>query len=176
MNQPIIDEPHLFIKPRPHNLRTSICSIDSQKLVSCDESEVATATMEETIVRITTLCKQLWPYVEDDTIKVQYLDEGTYNQVFVISCADFAGQLPNMVLRLPWEDDSVNRTVSILEYLNNYTELKVPKVINWDATDDNVLGHDYVIMSRVSGKDLQSVYGDLSHRQKIIVAKQIAQL
>ncbi|KAK7920943.1 hypothetical protein PG985_008965 [Apiospora marii] len=176
MKQPITDEPSLIIKPRPRKLRTSICSIDSQKFVPCDESEVATPTKEETIDRITALCKQLWPSVEDGTIHVQYLDEGTYNQVFVISCADFAGQLPDMVLRLPWDGGSITRTVSILEYLDRYTELKVPKVIHWDASKDNALGHDYVIMTRIPGRALQSVYGDLSHEQKIIVAKQVAQL
>ncbi|KAK7948419.1 uncharacterized protein PG986_009305 [Apiospora aurea] len=166
-----------MLRRKLHNLRTSICSIDSQKFVPCDdEPEVPFATEEETIGRIATLCKQIWPSVEHDSIDVQYLDEGTYNQLFVISCADAAGRLPDVVLRLPWDDDSITRTVAILEYLNDFTDIKVPKVITWDATEDNALNHDYVILSRIPGRTLQSVLGDLSKEQKVAIAKELASL
>ncbi|KAK6825004.1 phosphotransferase enzyme family protein [Apiospora arundinis] len=166
----------LITKRKSPKLRTSICSIDSQKFVPQDDSEVPYTPEEEIITRIAALCKQLWPAVMEGTIDVQYLDEGTFNQIYVISCADIAGQLPDVVLRLPWEDDSVPRTVAILEYLNEFTDLKVPKVINWDATEDNALEHDFVILSRIPGRNLQSVLGDLSQEQKLIIAEQLAQL
>ncbi|KAK6845292.1 hypothetical protein PG995_015402 [Apiospora arundinis] len=166
----------LITKRKSPKLRTSICSIDSQKFVPHDDSEVPYTPEEEIITRIAALCKQLWPAVMEGTIDVQYLDEGTFNQIYVISCADIAGQLPDVVLRLPWEDDSVPRTVAILEYLNEFTDLKVPKVINWDATEANALEHDFVILSRIPGRSLQSVLGDLSQEQKLIIAEQLAQL
>ena len=161
---------------KSHKLRTSICSIDSQKFVPCDESEVSFAAVEETVDRIINLCKQLWPSVLHETIDVQYLDEGTFNQIFVISCADLAGPLPDVVIRLPWEADSITRTVAILEYLGEFTNLKIPKVINWDATVGNALKHDYVILSRIPGRTLQSVLAELSQEQKIGVAKELAKL
>ncbi|KAK8134125.1 hypothetical protein PG984_006137 [Apiospora sp. TS-2023a] len=181
MSLPTIELPygftHLKTQPRKsHKLRTSICSIDSQKLEPCHECEDSPTSREEIKSRITTLCKQLWRFAEEDTIDVQYFDEGSFNQLFIISCADFAGQLPDVVLRLPWIESSITRTVAILEYLNKHTDLKVPKVIHWDATEDNALSHDYVIMSRIPGKSLQSVLSDLSQEQRMAVAKEVAQV
>ncbi|KAK8039031.1 hypothetical protein PG993_007442 [Apiospora rasikravindrae] len=125
---------------------------------------------------ITDFCKQLWPLALEETIEVEFLDQGTFNQVFAISCADIAGQLQDVVLRLPSNQSSIPCTVAILGWLNKHTDLNVPKVITWDASKDNPLGHGYIILSRIPGTSLQKVMGDLSQEQKLIVAKQLAQL
>ncbi|KAI1075581.1 hypothetical protein F5B20DRAFT_585171 [Whalleya microplaca] len=81
------------------------------------------------------------------------------------------------VLRFPEsEEDDLPRTAAILEYLNETTDLKVPKVITWDATKDNPLDHNYIILSRIPGKNIGEVWDDLTQNQKIDLAKELAQL
>ncbi|KAK8086817.1 hypothetical protein PG994_001791 [Apiospora phragmitis] len=141
-----------------------------------DGSEDSFVSDEANIDDIIALCQQLWSLALKETIQVQFLDSGTFNQVFVLSCADIAGQLPEVVLQLPSDQSSIPCSVAILEWLNKHTDLKVPKVITWDATKSNPLKHGYIIMSRIPGQSLQSVWKHLSQEQNIIVTKEIAQL
>ncbi|KAK7977734.1 hypothetical protein PG996_003787 [Apiospora saccharicola] len=87
-----------------------------------------------------------------------------------------AGQLPDVVLRLPSDQSSIPCSVAILEWLNRHTDLKVPKVITWDATEDNPLKRGYIVMSRIPGQSLQSVWKRLSQEEKVIVTNEIARL
>ncbi|OTA89907.1 hypothetical protein M434DRAFT_50008, partial [Hypoxylon sp. CO27-5] len=125
------------------------------------------------------LCEYLWPSAQHGTHSVQYLSCGSFNAVFSLSVTTTDGQAAEYVLRIPLITQgytSVAHTAAILEYLAKYTDLKVPEVITWDATEDNPLENSYIIMSRVPGKCLQDVWEDLNHHQKLLVAKELAHL
>ncbi|KAI1770279.1 hypothetical protein F4818DRAFT_455789 [Hypoxylon cercidicola] len=122
------------------------------------------------------LCKSLWPSAKHDTLSVKYLSHGSYNTVFSVSMVMADDQPVEYVLRIPDAELLVPRTAAILEYLTEFTDLKVPRVITWDATTDNSLENNYIILSRIPGKCLQEVWKDLAHHQKLILARKLAQL
>ncbi|OTA63556.1 hypothetical protein K449DRAFT_394126 [Hypoxylon sp. EC38] len=129
--------------------------------------------------KATQLCEYLWPSPQHGTHSVQYLSCGSFNAVFSLLMMDPDGQSAEYVLRIPTGDQAytdVSRTAAILQYLAKYTDLKVPEVIRWDATEDNPLDNSYIILSRVAGKSLHDVWEDLTHHQKLLVAKELAHL
>ncbi|KAI0009680.1 kinase-like domain-containing protein [Xylariaceae sp. FL0662B] len=127
--------------------------------------------------KATELCKILWPNAKHDTISVQYVGRGTFNVVFSLSLVTENDEQLEYILRIPeGEGDRLPRIAATLDYLDGTTDLKVPKVITWDNTEDNPLNHNYLVMSRIPGKNISEVWGDLTHSQKLDLAKQMAQL
>ncbi|KAI1416745.1 hypothetical protein F5Y13DRAFT_177302 [Hypoxylon sp. FL1857] len=129
--------------------------------------------------KVAQLCEYLWPSTQHGTPSINYLSYGSFNVVFSLSMTTTDGQSTEYVLRIPFVSqgysDIVN-TAGILEYLNKFTDLKVPKVITWDATKDNPLENSYIILSRIPGKALKDVWKDLNHHQKLLLAKELAHL
>ncbi|KAI2637224.1 hypothetical protein GGS26DRAFT_604176 [Hypomontagnella submonticulosa] len=122
------------------------------------------------------LCQDLFPSIKPGSLSVQYLASGSYNIIFSISMVQ-DDQLIEYVLRIPegnYED--MHSTAGIHEYLDQSTDLKVPKVIAWDDTENNSLGHSHMILTRIPGKCLDDILQDLSHDQKMLLAKQLARL
>ncbi|KAI1450377.1 hypothetical protein F5Y02DRAFT_426605 [Annulohypoxylon stygium] len=122
------------------------------------------------------LCKYLWPSINDDTLSIRFLGFGSWNVTFTISMMIAENEAAEYVLRIPNDDDTIARSVGILEYLTKFTNLKVPKVIRWDTTNKNPLANGYIILSRIPGKSLASVWDDLDHDQKLLLAKEFALL
>ncbi|KAI2620078.1 hypothetical protein GGR54DRAFT_639847 [Hypoxylon sp. NC1633] len=122
------------------------------------------------------LCKYLWPAMKKDGLSVSYLARGSFNIVFAVTMVTMDGETNNYVLRIPEDSTAIRQTTAILMWLSEYTHLKTPRVITWDATEQNPLEHGYVILTRLPGVCLQDVWVDLSHCQKLIFAKQMARL
>ncbi|KAI1092674.1 hypothetical protein F5B19DRAFT_492092 [Rostrohypoxylon terebratum] len=122
------------------------------------------------------LCKYLWPSTNDDTLSIRFLGSGSWNVAFTISVMIAENEAAEYVLRIPTFDDTIAHSVGILEYLTKFTNLKVPRVIRWDITNNNPLKNGYIILSRIPGRSLHSVLDDLDHEQKLLLAKELALL
>ncbi|OTB06592.1 hypothetical protein M426DRAFT_20691 [Hypoxylon sp. CI-4A] len=145
---------------------------------SSDEEEDDSRTEKEILsemwqTKALALCNEMWPS-NTDTLSVNYLNHGSFNTVFSISMSSTDAQPIEYVLRIPNDGSTIARTVSILEYLANHTNLKAPKVITWDASGNNPLETGYIILSRVPGRNLEEVWDDLSHDHKLLIAQEMA--
>ncbi|KAI1458053.1 hypothetical protein F4805DRAFT_474725 [Annulohypoxylon moriforme] len=137
--------------------------------------------IEEKINRIwlpkaVALCQYLWPSVKDDALSVNFLGAGSYNVALSISMVTTEDETVEYVLRIPDYGINMTRSAGILEYLNRFTDLNVPKLIAWDATTNNPLKKEYMIISRIPGKCLHDIWKDLPHDQRLLFAKELARL
>jgi hypothetical protein len=140
------------------------------------DNEVWYGPAEKWIPKAMALCRHIWPSAQQDTLSVAFLDSGSFNKVFSISFVDCSGQKLDYVLRLPELEDKLPGVAAILEYLEATTDLKVPRVITWDATRDNLLGYGCIILSRLPGKPLDRILPTLAQDQKIKLARELAHL
>ncbi|KAI0152507.1 hypothetical protein F4776DRAFT_602087 [Hypoxylon sp. NC0597] len=150
---------------------------DNNGTCQCEPDEKTLS--DRWLSKATQLCEYLWPSAQHGVHSVQYLSRGSFNAAFSFSMTKTDGQSAEYVLRIPLITrgySDVVHTAAILEYLAKYTDLKVPEVITWDATENNPLENSYIIMSRVPGKCLQDVWDDLTHHQKLRLAKELAHL
>ncbi|KAH6655882.1 hypothetical protein BKA67DRAFT_657782 [Truncatella angustata] len=122
------------------------------------------------------LCKYLWPTAQLHSSSIRYLGAGSSNKVFGLSIDEENGIDQNYILRIPANEQEIPQTVAILNYLNASTTLKIPNVINWDKSRDNPLQYGYIIMSRLPGNCLEDVWNDLTHKNRLQLAQQLAQI
>lgn len=105
---------------------------------------------------------------------VQRLKGGDYNRITSISLPSSKGHVTSkLILRTSrWEESAgrPDRDVAILDFVSQRTIIPVPEVIAKDFSNDNALGMPYVIQSRVPGGDLDSIWEDLSHQQRCVIA------
>ncbi|KAK7946861.1 uncharacterized protein PG986_011182 [Apiospora aurea] len=129
--------------------------------------------------RSTALCQQLWPSAIAGTINIEFLSDGACNHVFSLSLSEMRGDRAlhhDLVIHIPTTRASIPQSAAILQYLKKYTKLKIPEVVTWDATNDNPLGFSYLILSRLPGKAMSSMWKDLTHEGKLIIAAEMASL
>jgi aminoglycoside phosphotransferase (APT) family kinase protein len=82
-----------------------------------------------------------------------------------------------LILRVPrWGQKRLDRDVAILNYVRWTTSIPVPKIAATDFSCDNVLQKPYVLQHQIPGKDLNTVWYDLSHLQRCTVAGELGRV
>lgn len=112
---------------------------------------------------------------------IERLAGGTYNRITGVTVkADGTNDVENFVLRVPRpqmaEFGYIEREVAILRYVRQHTTLPVANVIASDATPTNALGSGYVLQSRIPGVPLHTIWDELTHEQRCIVAQEIGKI
>ena len=126
--------------------------------------------------QIKQLCCDLWP-IHTPTIECQR--GGSFNQIAAITLPSRANKgQRNLILRVPHfpEDSRQERQVATLEFVRKRTTIPVPTIIARDAACNNALGKPYVLQLRIPGVDLLTVWNNLSHPQRCIVAAEVGRL
>ena len=107
---------------------------------------------------------------------IEHLKGGGFNHISSIKlpplCATDGHR--DLILRVPREEDSrPDRQVATLNFVREKTSIPVPKIAAADFTCNNALGKPYVLQHRVPGRDLESVWDEITHAQRLLVAKQL---
>lgn len=106
---------------------------------------------------------------------IQHLDGGGFNHITSITLpSSYDVDHHDLILRVPREESSrPDQQVATLNYVRQRTSIPVATIEAVDFTCDNTLGSPYVLQHRIPGKDLDSVWDDLSHSQRCTVAKEV---
>ena len=142
-------------------------------------SSVAKFRILET-VRSKKLRRLLFPSPEKEFI-IERLAGGTYNRIAGIAVKDAAVKdLKHFILRVPRsgmvELGHIEREVAIVRYVRQNTTLPVADVLSFDATADNPLDSGYVVQSRLPGVPLHTIWDELTHEQRCVVAQEIGKV
>ena len=104
---------------------------------------------------------------------IERLKGGDYNRITSITLpSSYGSAIPKLILRNSrWAGQGrPNRDVATLDFVRQRTSIPVPKVVAWDFSSDNVLGKPYVIQQKVPGCDLNSIWRNISHVQRCMIA------
>ncbi|KAI9926035.1 hypothetical protein ASPWEDRAFT_37945 [Aspergillus wentii DTO 134E9] len=63
--------------------------------------------------------------------------------------------------------------VAVMTWVRENTTIPIPAVIRYDATPNNLLGHEFSLLGRAPGKALHQIYDDLSQGQLEQIVDQI---
>ena len=127
-----------------------------------------------TRLRAKKLLRPLMPPHKGPVVEVERLKGGDYNRITSISLPNSYGHATSkLILRTSrWEESAgrPDRDVAILNFVSQRTIIPIPRVIAKDFSNDNALGMPYVVQSRVPGSDLDSMWIELSHQQRCVIA------
>ncbi|KAI2465959.1 hypothetical protein F4781DRAFT_407341 [Annulohypoxylon bovei var. microspora] len=111
----------------------------------------------------------LWPDGVAEDITVDRLSGGSFNRIIGLG---YNGT--RYILRIPRFDSAeLCRDVAILEFLQQHTQLPVPRIEKYDETPDNKLGLPYMVQDRIDGVDLYSSFSDLDDEKRCQVAREL---
>ena len=117
-----------------------------------------------------------------EEVHIERLHGGGYNRVIGLTRFPGTDSPTRLILRIPrFEFARHDREVAATRFVQEYTSIPVPDVKFVDFTSNNPLGDRYVVQSRLPGHDLQDsdglcCYPYLTHEQKCIVAKELAEI
>lgn len=110
---------------------------------------------------------------------IEHLKGGGFNYITAITLpSSYAteGQR-DLIIRIPREDEyRPDHQVATMDFVRRQTSIPVPTIAAADFTCNNALEKPYVLQHRVPGKDLDSVWGKLSHTQRRIVAEELGRV
>lgn len=64
--------------------------------------------------------------------------------------------------------------VAVMKWVRKNTTIPVPEVVYFDASEENVLGHEFTLLEKVPGRNLSSVWDELDIGRRLSVLSQIA--
>ncbi|KAF2452260.1 kinase-like domain-containing protein [Lineolata rhizophorae] len=104
-------------------------------------------------------------------------NEGAFNRVFILHMDD--GQ--RVVARIPFRLAGPRRLatqseVASMTYLRQYTNIPIPKVLDWNDDETNTTGTEYIIMEHASGVQLHGKWSSMSTHQHMLCVKSLATL
>ena len=131
-------------------------------------------------VRVRKFRRAVLPSPENEFL-IERLAGGTYNRIIGITAKDTGIDGPrNFVLRIPRplmaDFGYIEREVAILRYVRQNSTLPVADVIKFDPTTNNPLKSGYVVQSRLPGISLHSIWDELTHEQRCIVAREVGKI
>lgn len=103
---------------------------------------------------------------------VRFLHEGTLSKLYDVS---FDNQDFVMRISLPvCPSAKTESEVATLDWVNRYTALPVPRVRAYDSSQNNPLGFEWILMTKLDGKPLSECWSAISTGCKERIVRQIA--
>ncbi|KAJ5159629.1 uncharacterized protein N7482_006633 [Penicillium canariense] len=63
--------------------------------------------------------------------------------------------------------------VGVMTWIRKHTSIAVPAIIRYDATENNVIGHEFTLLDKSSGISVDQIYATLSNEVKTQVVHQL---
>ena len=121
----------------------------------------------------------------DHSLTATFLAQGAFNRVYTIATSDGDGvvsQLP-YVFRVTLPVEPFYKTaseVATLSYIREHTSIPVPRVIAHSSTADNELGFEWILMEKIPGVSLKTLWREMDMetkgRETRVVAQYVEQL
>ena len=109
---------------------------------------------------------------------IHHLDGGGFNHITSITLpSSFGAGNRHLIVRIPREDQSrPDQQVATLDYVRRRTSIPVAMIEATDFSCNNAVGRPYVLQHRIPGSDLDTLWDELSHPQRCVVAREIGDL
>ncbi|KAF6228519.1 hypothetical protein HO133_008249 [Letharia lupina] len=105
---------------------------------------------------------------------IAFLSQGGFNKLFKITCS-----IGNFVMRVSLPVDPFYKTaseVTTLDLIQHHTTIPVPTVIAHDASNENELGFEWILMEYVSGITLDEAWTTMTWLEKCKLVERIVDI
>lgn len=107
-----------------------------------------------------------------ESCRVEFFGQGAFNKLYTVRC-----DIGDYMMRISLPVDPRYKTLSevaTLDFVWQHTEIPVPMVIAFDASNENDLGFEWMLMEMMPGVPLADVWWTISWSAKQTLAKRLA--
>ncbi|KAM7203001.1 hypothetical protein V8F20_004248 [Naviculisporaceae sp. PSN 640] len=130
--------------------------------------------------RVKRLCHRIFPGKSDKEITLDRMRGGSFNRVVGVNVTGDDGQVKRYVFRTPRNDreSHVANDVTELRFIKEMTSIPAPRVVTYRASRSQRVGFEagWMVMERIPGVNLSSVYGDMDHETRCCVAREVGSI
>ncbi|KAI1177568.1 kinase-like domain-containing protein [Nemania sp. FL0916] len=131
-------------------------------------------TRQPSIPAIENVCRQRLNIIPGDLCRVSSYASGAFNKLYRVECID---QTLIMRVSLPVCPHYKTRgEVATLSWLRQNTTAPVPKVVASDASNNNEIGFEWILMELMPGYRAYHKWRTMSMEQKVTLTKRIAEI
>lgn len=132
---------------------------------------------EQYASRVKALVRIRWPSVAEEDIALERMKGGSFNRIIGFSIQEaYKAERSEFVLRIPRFDSAqVLDDLAPLQFVHQLSDLPVPEVVSFDCTTNNVLESQYMILRRLQGSPLISLYPEMNHKLRCQTARQLGE-
>jgi len=118
--------------------------------------------------------------VTPSNYEITFFSAGAFNKLFLLHPLDDAsGTLESFIMRISLPVDPYFKTaseVATLQFVRKNTSIPVPRVIAFDSSADNELGFEWILMTKLPGVALKSLWEspDLVWESRVQLTKALA--
>ena len=112
--------------------------------------------------------------------EINFFSAGAFNKLFLLHPLDDAGgTVESFIMRVSLPVDPYFKTaseVATLQFVQKNTSIPVPRVVAFDACVDNELGFEWILMTKIPGVSLKSLWDSpaLSWEERVQITKALA--
>ncbi|KAG7005375.1 hypothetical protein G7Y79_00020g049030 [Physcia stellaris] len=112
--------------------------------------------------------------IEAYKLEITHFAYGAFNKLYLVS---YSGHEAKYLFRVTSPVIPFFKTeseVATLAYLRTNTSIPVPRAIAWNSSSDNDLGFEWILMNKVAGVELRSVWRQISWQRKLELVDEVA--
>ncbi|EFE38458.1 hypothetical protein TRV_06882 [Trichophyton verrucosum HKI 0517] len=110
-----------------------------------------------------------------ECIRVEKMADGLYSKALLLTMDDgvqVIGKVPNPNAGIP--RFTTASEVATMDFVRNILGTPAPKVLGWSSGTDNPVGAEYIIMEKIPGVQLETLWNKLDVEMKVNIVKEIA--
>ncbi|KAK2757924.1 Phosphotransferase enzyme [Arachnomyces sp. PD_36] len=108
-------------------------------------------------------------------LEVQFFAQGAFNKIYEISHPDTE---KIYLLRVSLAVEPFFKTeseVATIEYLHKHTTIPITRVVAWNSSSNNTIGHEWVLMEKMDGVQIHDVWRTISWDTKFEFTRSLAE-
>lgn len=112
--------------------------------------------------------------IEENMLEITDFAYGAFNKLYLVL---YAGHETSYLFRVTLPVIPFLKTeseIATLAYLRTKTSIPVPRVVAWDSSSDNDLGFEWILMNKVAGIELRSVWREVLWERKLELVDELA--
>ncbi|ROW06268.1 hypothetical protein VPNG_08099 [Cytospora leucostoma] len=130
-------------------------------------------TREPSTDAIETVCRKSLHLSSDDTCTISFHAAGAFNKLYLVNACD---QSLLMRVSLPvYPHYKTRGEVTTLRWLRDNIDIPVPRVIDFDTSNDNEIGFEWILMELMPGSSAWRRWRTLSMAQKVFFTQRVAE-
>ncbi|KAL1835867.1 hypothetical protein VTJ49DRAFT_5960 [Mycothermus thermophilus] len=107
---------------------------------------------------------------------IKYFAKGTFNRLYSLMNPDWDGKAYIFRVSIPVEPFfKTESEIATMEYVRRHTSMPIPRVVAFSSSDDNELGHEWIIMEMMPGEPLRTLWPTMPEEARVAVFAELAQ-